>query len=1035
MSIAEGIYHTVAQDTGSLDSVRSMADSAWPALLAALSFCVATNLSDTVFAELISSFQNFTIACGLLGLNSPRDAFLSTLGKYAVPAPVVSAMQSYAEGSGRNGSVTGAEALGLTALGGGGPAGPPSLSERNLACFKSVVTIARTLSSSLSEAWHDVLEVLQNANFLMGRKSAPARRPIMSSPIIGGSPSKARPSAEVGDRPDAFTDLDTESLQTNISALFDGTRDLDDEAFSTFVTALCKLGSEMMGTEASVASVEYNESSVPSTPKSPSFMLSPADNNRRRASGLQVSNSMKSNERSFSLTKLRAVATANLSRLITSDPAIGWDIITRHLILISRHATAPSNIRLQATDALGELLTAAMRTAREGRVQHQVFQVLEQQVAVHPVSHAPSTDYEVRSAGFQTLNQILESSGHSLEVGWQTIFDMLNSVCKEPNAAMKRSDSKLSVLSVHTSQTTRPSIFSKGDANLVRIAFPAINLICTDFLSSLDPDAMRSCIACLGRFGSQKEAVNISLASIGLMWNVSDAVQATSKELWLYLFCELLELSRDDRLEVRSGAMQTLFRCLEIYGTALDAEMWAEVLGKIVFPLLETVRPDESQDLALTSVGTIFSSFLPQLADLPDFEKSYRQLLSVFLRSFTVEHRACCTAALKALDRILLAIDSLRSQRPSAVSGVLDATWSCFADMSAALDSAEPFTQETLVVFGKVATSLHQQMTWEAQRLARFSDILRGIMSYSRSPEYRLDVDMMSPLQQIIAELVASSSKLGNSLILSDLAEFASLAFAAEGSTSGRLTYVALAKYCMPKTGEVFARATGDRRIYEDGTVQAVLGALLIPVKLKYDCPAPSKFGNDPPLWRTALSTITPIVEAALRTLDTSAVPAEQTETIWTLVMELFAGTLLAEASDMTGTLDEDEQFILPLLKRLFAAINPRLGNEAVPARIRNHFAETLRKASLLYHHERRGVGRGTTAPVVAYEQEAMRYWAFEALIAGSSGSGGHGKGKAKETGASVARACLAALMKRVGLALREFLEDAKLRGNLPFPR
>jgi hypothetical protein len=137
----------------------------------------------------------------------------------------------------------------------------------------------------------------------------------------------------------------------------------------------------------------------------------------------------------------------------------------------------------------------------------------------------------------------------------------------------------------------------------------------------------------------------------------------------------------------------------------------------------------------------------------------------------------------------------------------------------------------------------------------------------------------------------------------------------------------------------------------------------------------------------------------------------------------------------MTGTLDEDEQFILPLLKRLFAAINPRLGNEAAPARIWDRFAETLRKASLLYHHERRTVGRGTTAPVVAYEQEAMRYWAFEALIAGSSGSGEHGKGKAKETGASVARACLAALMKRVGVTLREFLEDAKLRGNMPFPR
>ena len=127
-----------------------MADSAWPALLSALSKAISTNLSDMLFSEVVSAFVKFTILCGTLGLDAPRDAFLATLGKYAVPPAVVSAMQTYAEptvGS-RSASATGAEALGLVGLGVTAITVPPALSDRNLACLKNVVAIAQTLSSS-----------------------------------------------------------------------------------------------------------------------------------------------------------------------------------------------------------------------------------------------------------------------------------------------------------------------------------------------------------------------------------------------------------------------------------------------------------------------------------------------------------------------------------------------------------------------------------------------------------------------------------------------------------------------------------------------------------------------------------------------------------------------------------------------------------------------------------------------------------------------------------------------------------------------
>lgn len=251
-AIAEGIYTTVASKNPPPVPLQDMASSAWPALLAALSYCIGTNLSDSLFAEVLTALQNFTVACGLLGLNTPRDALLNTLGKYAVPPPAVSAMQSFMEAPNtqRNSGGIAADALGFaSSLGVSGPTGPPSLSERNLACLRSMVNTARVLGSTLGNAWHDVLEILQNANFMLAtRQSSHARK------LTSGEPPRRTvqqtPTAELPEtRPGILQDLDPESIQVLINSLFDSSKDLSDEAFTMFITALCHLSSEMIGME------------------------------------------------------------------------------------------------------------------------------------------------------------------------------------------------------------------------------------------------------------------------------------------------------------------------------------------------------------------------------------------------------------------------------------------------------------------------------------------------------------------------------------------------------------------------------------------------------------------------------------------------------------------------------------------------------------------------------------------------------------------------------------------------------------------
>ncbi|EEB92182.1 hypothetical protein MPER_09344, partial [Moniliophthora perniciosa FA553] len=57
-----------------LQIVRDIIENGWPALLAALSFIISTNLSDELFVDVLASFQAMTNVSGMLGLSTPRDA-------------------------------------------------------------------------------------------------------------------------------------------------------------------------------------------------------------------------------------------------------------------------------------------------------------------------------------------------------------------------------------------------------------------------------------------------------------------------------------------------------------------------------------------------------------------------------------------------------------------------------------------------------------------------------------------------------------------------------------------------------------------------------------------------------------------------------------------------------------------------------------------------------------------------------------------------------------------------------------------------
>jgi hypothetical protein len=268
--------------TQHLQAVHDMVESGWPALLAALTFAISTNLSDELFADVLASFQALTNVSGMLNLKTPRDAFFASLSKVAIPSIVVSSVDSYMEPSTPRTATSISEGLGLS-----GPSQAPGLSERNMACLKVLVSSAIFLAGSLDESWFDVLETLQNAEYVLTFKGTRDPAAKAGSGAGGGATRTGESTSSLsGSSHPLLQDLVPESLQTVIQRLFDASKNMEDPAFHAFIEALCRLSAEMVGMQ-SDAPLETHSAEWMS--KSNNISASPAlEPGRRRVSGIHL---------------------------------------------------------------------------------------------------------------------------------------------------------------------------------------------------------------------------------------------------------------------------------------------------------------------------------------------------------------------------------------------------------------------------------------------------------------------------------------------------------------------------------------------------------------------------------------------------------------------------------------------------------------------------------------------------------------------------------------------------------------------------
>ena len=480
-----------------------LVEHCWPALLAASSTYLNATLDSENYHALIRSFQKFTQIAGLLDLATPRDAFLTTLGKSAVPSINTTVASPQTNGQG---SVTLAGELvdndrGSRSAPDSQSRQPrksldlslPSLNTRHLLCLRALLNLGIALGPVLRQSWTIILETLQQADLIVSL-AAPGRRK-QSRRSTGGL--EKDPASGIGDGADDLK-LEITAAETAAYRLFESTADLPNEAFMDFLKSIC-------------SSFPAGDGSPEELPIDGLLNAKPAVRTHqkvRSVSGVAIDTNVADHSNGYLLDKIDDAIESNVVRFLQLETTeTGWDFLSEKLTGILKNGHLTSDVRIKAAKALTDLVVIVavseeeMSSEERDAIRGRSLETLANEVSCLGTSELQSTrilqscEVEIHRLSLEALRSILEHCGDSLKSGWTSVLTIINSVF-----VASVSDSAT------VSTTPRPR-----SQKLVSPAFGSLQLICSDFLSSVPSSHSLSLLDTLHSFSSQNQDLNISL--------------------------------------------------------------------------------------------------------------------------------------------------------------------------------------------------------------------------------------------------------------------------------------------------------------------------------------------------------------------------------------------------------------------------------------------------------------------------------------------------------------------------------------------
>ena len=492
----------------------NMVDQCWPALLAAYSTFLNAALDSEFTHALIRSFQRFTQVAGLLELSTPRDAFLTTLGKFSLLSAGTPSQANLNKSSSSAVEITD-ESLQNEQNSGEddiipSPSTPsgrqrhltPStmvLSTRNLLCLRALLNLGVALGPLLQRSWSIILNTLQQADLLLSSTGPTLRQ------ISGHLTQSSDPYASVDDMSGVGeSGAEVTAVRTASSRLFESTSDLPGPEFLDFLDCLCNLlSNDQASAAAAIGSLDED-------------LLSPNVSLRKyfkppSISGSTLDAASSSRKSLFVIDKIGETITYNIPRFLEKKATeSGWDLIVKVFINSISLKTSDTEVRVKAAVSLNKFIVAVVTSqdhssprARSDIGRRGLIALLGEISSLYGELSLSSKmsqgcDFEIHRLSLETLRLVLEQCADSLDLGWDTVFAIITSIFSQ------RSSADLLALNAKPNHDPRFS-------TLLRCSFGSLQLICSDFLRSVPHSHLLKLLETMYAFCSQEDDLNVSL--------------------------------------------------------------------------------------------------------------------------------------------------------------------------------------------------------------------------------------------------------------------------------------------------------------------------------------------------------------------------------------------------------------------------------------------------------------------------------------------------------------------------------------------
>lgn len=485
-----------------------MVETCWPPLLAAYSTFLNAALDTEYFHALIRALQKFTQIAGILDFSTPRDAFLTTLSKSAIPTSTGIGHRQRAsldygfrkdafDESDRDSSPAPSPRSKTSS-----DQGLPSITSRNLLCLRALLNLGIALGPLLKQSWSIVLGTWRQAELLLPRSSAVGARSLSLK-----QPSQAQveqsSSEKFADGEDFAVEIG--AAETAATRMIEGTRDYLEDEFLVFTECLCSLFHLAPKDRSGSVSNPTDDLLSPQTP---------SRKHQRFPSMIEwAPDGYTQQENLFALSKMHELIKCNIIRLSDAQSANpSWDLLTGQINAVLSTQSESYTVRVKAAEVFIDMVVIMgtltvpesdnqdpLRTRALNAIEDAIKTVCKK--AVPGSRESQNCGDEIHRLLLEGVRSILEQSGESVVLGWSTVFRILISTF-----GARTDFGSVEEIELASLRTT--------SAKLVRSSFGSLQLVCSDYLQFVPQACLRLLIDTLCLFCSQPLDLNISLTVI-----------------------------------------------------------------------------------------------------------------------------------------------------------------------------------------------------------------------------------------------------------------------------------------------------------------------------------------------------------------------------------------------------------------------------------------------------------------------------------------------------------------------------------------